>query len=357
MELSVDASELAGALKVVVRAIGTNTANPALVGVKLEAANSRLTLTCTDLSMSIERVISAKVVEDGVMVVPGKLLNSLLGKAHDGDAMIRSDENTMHIEIDSVDSVLNIIDAASFPNPEPLSGDDVELDGAALAGATSAVAHATSADQGRGVLTGVFLEASDGELTLTATDSYRLATTAQKVGGTASLSALVPPGALAVFAKLSSGTVAIKTSESELAISAGGTTVRSRLVAGTYPDWRSLLNGIGTEMVLLPADDLLEALARIAPTASSTRAVAVTIGGGQVSLVASGEYGSTTATVPIDDTEHDFSFSVNLDYLSDALRSVGVDEVTLTHGEPSKPMLLGAPDNPTRSLLMPIRTV
>jgi DNA polymerase-3 subunit beta len=100
------------------------------------------------------------------------------------------------------------------------------------------VAVAASTDESRQVLTGVFVEADDGAVQLTATDSYRLHhdEVASSVQGEAR--AIVPPR----YLKSLPGTepILIEFGVDRVRFTEGSVTVTSRIIEGAFPNYRQL---------------------------------------------------------------------------------------------------------------------
>src|SRR6185437_14835871 len=81
------------------------------------------------------------------------------------DVEIRSGSSSFH---------LRVLPAEDFPTLPSTAGEPIQIPAPALAEAIDLVARAASRDDMRPVLTGVFVTASGNEMTMVATDSYRL---------------------------------------------------------------------------------------------------------------------------------------------------------------------------------------
>jgi DNA polymerase III subunit beta len=108
----------------------------------------------------------------------------------------------------------------------------------------SQVARAASTDEARPVLTGVKLEAGDGQLTAAATDSYRLALRTVPWVEAVTGESLVPARALQEAAKAAmevGGAVSIVLEDGQVSFLLGDRRLTTRLIEGQFPNVRQLL--------------------------------------------------------------------------------------------------------------------
>ena len=80
MKVECNGNDLSEAVAKVIKAVPARSTNPVLEGIKLSAEDGTLTLTATDLELSIEHMIRATVIESGETVVPGKLFADFVKK-------------------------------------------------------------------------------------------------------------------------------------------------------------------------------------------------------------------------------------------------------------------------------------
>ena len=78
MKVECNGNDLCEAVAKVIKAVPARSTNPVLEGIKLSAEDGTLTLTATDLELSIEHMIRANVIESGDAVVPGKLFGDFV---------------------------------------------------------------------------------------------------------------------------------------------------------------------------------------------------------------------------------------------------------------------------------------
>src|SRR6185369_13647029 len=107
-----------------------------------------------------------------------RLLAEVARSLGDASVQIETREAEHDVEIQSGGSSfhLRVLSADDFPKlPEPAEQPGLSIPAAALQASIDLVARAASRDDMRPVLTGVFVVAREKEMTMVATDSYRLA--------------------------------------------------------------------------------------------------------------------------------------------------------------------------------------
>ena len=189
---------------------------------------------------------------------------------------------------------------------------------------------------------------------------------------------LVPARALAELQKLSALAVASKEegaskageegapgpsvglsiSDHEVTFIAGDVKVSTRLLDGTYPDYRQLIPDQYPNRLHVGKDSLLDALRRVRLLVrDNTTPVRLSMRGGGVDLtVVSQEVGDASETVDADFDGTDLTIAFNPTYLIDGVEAVSGDEVVLETVDATKPATVRAAEEGNfRYLLMPVR--
>ena len=149
---------------------------PVLSGLRLELVGDRLTVTGTDLDLTIQLELAVGGEGDGGVVLPARLVQRHRPLAA-APARSRSPSTTTTSRSAAVDrssACGRCRSTTTRGSPTPASS-AVTLDAAAFGEALRQVVRAASTDEARPILTGVLLTAENDGLRLVATDSYRLA--------------------------------------------------------------------------------------------------------------------------------------------------------------------------------------
>jgi DNA polymerase-3 subunit beta len=169
---------LAKGLGVVGRAVASRSTLPILSNVKLETDNDQLKLSATDLEISINCWVGAKVEEEGAITVPARLLGEFVNSLPPEriDLHLDQETQTLNLKCARFESNIKGIDALEFPPiPTAAESDDIiKLEPELLRTIISQVVFAAATDESRPIYTGVLVQFREDTLSMTATDGFRL---------------------------------------------------------------------------------------------------------------------------------------------------------------------------------------
>ena len=254
--------------------------------------------------------------------------------------------------------------AVEFPSVSMTTEISAHVPASTLAEGLRQVVRASSNDDARPLLTGVLLTAADGPVRLVATDSYRLALRdidgANGVVGEEDI--LVPARALSELQRLitpgDEGTVGVTTTPSEITFHVGSTAISTRLISGTYPDYRQLIPDSYPNTLHLGKETLIAALRRVRLLVKdNTTPVRMSMRSGGVDLkVSSQEVGEGSETVDGDYQGEDLTIAFNPAYLIEGIEAVAGDEVIIESSDATRPATIRSGEADSyRYLLMPVR--
>lgn len=249
MEIEVEQSKLAKALSVVSRvAAGARTTLPVLNNVLIRVEKKKATLTTTNLDMAVVDFLPTSSAKDGVVTVPARLLSEFVSNLPSKETVklsVKGDKVTT--SAGKYSSVINGMPADDFPE---LPGIDekkaviFKMSSTEFKSGLSEVMVASSNDMTRPALTGVYFNTFKNALYIAATDGYRLAEKKFIKKVESEVSAIVPTASLSeVLRSLSDDMdeVEIIFDESQVKFRLGEIEITSKLIDGSFPDYRRLI--------------------------------------------------------------------------------------------------------------------
>lgn len=365
MKLTTKRTELGSKLSIVSRAVSTRAATQALSGILVAAADGGVTLSATDGELGLRTDLEANVESAGSVLLPGRLLAELVRSLGDESVELELREAERDVEIRSGGSRfhLRVLAAEDFPRVPDEEGEPLKIPAKALAETVELVAPAASQDDMRPVLTGVLVTASEREMTMVATDSYRLAVKRTElespIGG--ELEANVPARALRELGRLVAGDeveeVAVTLLPNQALFRAGGVLLNTRLIDGQFPNFRQLLPESYEHDVRLPREEFLAVARRVSQLAQRNAPLRLALSSGELKVSASTpDVGDAEEAMPAAFDGEPLEIGFNPDFLKDGIDSVKGDEVMLRLISPLRPGLLQPVENEDfRYLVMPIR--
>jgi DNA polymerase-3 subunit beta len=353
---------LSDALSTAGRAATNRTGTlPVLSGVRLDVQDGELTVTGTDLELTIRLSVPVHSDRDGSAVVPARLIADIVKALPAGAVEFDLGSDELAISAGRSQFSVRPLSLGDYPAQVETDAAPVTLSSEEVGDALRQVVRAASTDDARAVLTGVLIAAEDEGLKMVATDSYRLAVrdlpqssmlgVGQKV--------LVPSRALAELQRiLSSGDeLTVRLGAREAVFEAGGTRLTTRLIEGEYPNYRNLLPSSYPNTLTVGREALLEALRRVKILAQDSTPVRLTLGGDTLQLTAiTQDVGNAHEEIDASYDGAEMTVAFNPDYLASGIDAVEGDEVTLATMDPMKPAVLrGVGHDDYLYLLMPVR--
>ena len=178
MKFSCSQSTLIKALNVVSKAVTSRTTIPILKGILINVDEEGIiTMSASDLDISIENKFEVVDYEPGEIVVQAKLFSDIIRKLPSDIIYIEENDGNLIIRCSS--SEFNIIGSPSDEFPKinlQEDGEKITFDKEVLKEMIRKTTFAASIDESRGVITGVLLEIKNGKMKMVGVDPYRIAT-------------------------------------------------------------------------------------------------------------------------------------------------------------------------------------
>lgn len=372
MKLRVERDGFADAVAWAARILPQKAALPILAGLRLEVGpDGALELSGFDYEVSAQAQLEATVAEAGSILVPGRLLAEIVRSLPPQPIDLATDGARVVLTCGSAKFTLPTLPLDEYPTLPDMPAVAGTVGSDAFAAAVAAVAIAAGRDDALPVLTGIRVEIDGEQVTLAATDRYRLAVRTLRWAPSdpaMQTTALVPARTLAEAAKsLTSGaevTLALSGNgpgEGLVGLSGAQRSTTSRLLDGEFPKYRSLLPDSFSANATVDSAALTDAVRRVALVASRTSPIRLSFSADGVSLEAGGvDEAEAQESLPAGFEGEALTIAFNATYLLDGLGSLDSDEAHLAFTGPTKPAVLtgksGAGDGTDhRYLLMPVR--
>lgn len=384
MRVSCLQENLAKGLSIVGRAVSTRSTLPVLGNILIEAKDNQLRLAATNLEISINCWIGAKVEDEGAITVPARLLtefvNSMPPEQIDMELAVRT--QTLHLLCARYDANIKGIDAADFPIiptagtddaetdeiAETLEGTSIELNSDGLRSMIDQVIFAASNDESRPILTGVEVLFTPTSLRMAATDGYRLSLRSvnldqANVGVDEEITVIVPAKSLGELARISADAngerpvqVIVTQTRNQVLFQVWGkpdeakggfhrVELVSQLIDARFPDYNAIIpKGFDTRTVVDTAS-LLNAV-RVASLFARDNANIIRLGvnpgngdkKGQVRLTAtSAEMGENVNEIDAMVEGEELEIAFDARYLIDVLNHVEQPQIVLETTQSTRP--------------------
>ncbi len=362
MKLVVNKDVLLDGLQKVQAIVATRTTLPVLYNVCLKADASRVWLTTTDLEVTVRTSLEAKIARQGATTLPAKRLFSICRElpAHEVEIDVDDKDVATVRAGSSFYKIIGISDEEFPPMPEFHGQITYTLEQSVLRAMLAATHYAASKDENRFVLTGTLLHFKGGKLSVVATDGRRMAMWEQEVDAAhdPESSYILPFKTVSELMKSlgAEGTVTIQVADKQLAFEFGSIRLITKLVDGTFPNFRQVIPTETGERVTIVREELLSALKRVALLVSDkTSSVTLNFGKDNLEIVGTAaDIGEARETVAIKYRGKDLAIAFNPDFLMDPLRNLDTAEIALDLSNELSPGVLRC-DKPFLYVIMPMR--
>ena len=257
----------------VTRAVATKTTYPVLSNVLIDADGELLKLAATNQEIGITSTIPAQVEEPGRVTVDARLLSDFVNTLPSEAVRFSMDPGRLTLKVKGVgaDAEITGIDAEEFPIlPSVDTGSfAASVDPQTLREMISHVEFAAAADDSRPVLAGVLVRLEDDRITMAAADGFRLAVREGELAAPVPerLDIIVPARALRELARIVGDRtdpieLTVTPNRAQLVVHTSETEFYSRLIDGTFPDFRQIVPREFTTTLEVGRDDFLTAVRR-----------------------------------------------------------------------------------------------
>lgn len=352
MKITVDRDELWQGIDTVIDAVASKPALPILSNILLCAGRDHLTLSATDLDLSIRTAVPAAIKESGSITVPARTFAGIAREWPASQLSIEVQDNRLLLSgrlgaAEGSEGVYTLsgIPPEEFPEmPASIEGLNVELgsqadaDGLFVGDMLNKTAFAVSRDETRPVLNGVLWAIDTEGMTMVATDGYRFARNRHLLDlksqvGEKPGEVILPPQACGYLVKMLGSQRKISRltlGGSQVLFDLGSTQVLSRVIEGPYVNYEPVIPRQNDKILTISKELFLPAVRRVSILSSThTHQVRMRIRKNQVELSAASPEvgGEAREVIPASYTQEELDVGYNANYLMEILRKIESEEV------------------------------
>jgi DNA polymerase-3 subunit beta len=372
MKFVVERDALVDAVNWVSKSISNRPITTALLGIVIDATDE-ITLSGSDLETSAKAKFKAEISQKGKVLVPGKLLAEISRSLPAKPVTFNLEGSRVLVTAGSAKFTLPTLPLVEYPTLPELPTASGSLNSDLFATAVNQVAIAAGKDDSLPTLTGVFVEINKNQITLAATDRYRLAVrelTWSAQDANIETTSLLRARTLADAAKSLIGTSQVtialapaNTNEKLVGFISEGKTMTSRVLDGSFPPFRHLLPTESTADAIIEVAPFLDSVRRVALVTDKTVPLRLNFSNNSLQLEAgTGDEAQASEKLDINYKGEDINIAFNPTFLTDGLTAINTAFVHITFTGANKPAVLtgqteagSAPITNYKYLLMPMR--
>lgn len=344
---------------------GKNLTLPVLSCLLLEAKDGELTIRATNLDLGIEYKIPVKVSTPGKIAIPGAVLNSFISNL----------TNTKNITLEVLDSgILSVKTEQSSISIKPFPADDfpslptvvhdktLTIPASDFLKGLKSVAYSASVSSVKPELSSVYVYGDEDMLVFAATDSFRLAEKRIRVKGKKLDGELLIPyknvGEIMRVLGDVNGDVEIVYTKNQIAFMFENTYLTSRVIEGTFPDYKQIIPKEGTTEATALKQDVIQAFKLLTVFSDKFNQVHIKLSptGKLFEITTRNEnVGEGTTNIPATVTGESLAVNFNHKYITDGFQSVDADSINLSFNGLNRPVVVrGVNDKSFLYIVMPM---
>ncbi len=371
MKVTIERAALLKALAHAQSVVERRNTIPILANVRLSAEGSSLSLTATDMDLSIVEQTEVAVTSPGSTTAPAHMLYDIARKLPEG-AQVELDATTKEGQL-TLRAGRSTFSLASLPVDEfPVlaqseSGHTFTVAARDLRSLIDRARFAISTEETRYYLNGIYLHPTENEgvavLRAVATDGHRLARVEIPLpdGAAGMPGVIVPRKTVAEVRKLlddASDDVQVTVSETKIRFALGPVELTSKLIDGTFPEYQRVIPQGNDKTLAVDCQSFREAVDRVATISTEkSRAVKLAINGNTVTLSASStDSGTANEELEVEYGSEAMEIGFNARYLLDIAQQIEGDTAELSLADGAAPTIIrDQADASALYVLMPMR--
>jgi len=343
---------------------GKNPSLPVLSGLYLDARDNLLLIKATNLDIGISTSIPVKVTEPGVVVAPAHTLTSFISSlSHDRNIHLSTKSQVLEIKTKATKTNIKTLPSEDFPLI-PEIGDDhtFSIPARDLIFGLRSVIYAAAVGSIKPELSSISIKHEGEFLVFAATDSFRLAEKKIRVKKVPHFKQILIPqkNALEIIKIFDRGEeeISLSIEEHQMALRSNGVYVTSRIIEGTFPDYRQIIPKESNTKAVLLKQDLINSLKTSLIFSDSFNQLTLRLSPKDKRFEIESKnatLGESTQSVEAVLEGEDININVNHRYFTDCFQSLTTDSLSLEFSGQAKPVVIkGVGDQSFLYLVMPM---
>ena len=352
------------AISKVEKITGKNMTLPILSCILIEAKGNFLILKSTNLDLGIEVRIPAKVTQDGIVAVPGNILNGFLSNLTSGNnIIIEEKDGNLYVLGANSQTTIKSYPNEDFPTiPKVKDGRIYEINAISFIKGLKSVWYSASLSNIKPELSSVYIHSKEEGLVFVATDSFRLAEKVVKFKKNNDFEQILIPfknvtDLLKIIGE-EKGEFAVNFTKNQISFEFNDIYIVSRLIDGVFPDYQQIIpKDFKTEVIVLK-QDLINTLKISNIFSDSFNQINIKVSVKEKTLelrTKNANVGENVNKLTAAVLGEDIEINFNYKYIIDCFQSIDSDSVSLSFNGLNKPLVVrGVSDKTFTYLIMPM---
>ena len=363
MKLEWSIEKLKNAISQTDRITGKNLSLPILNSILFIASGKSLKLRATNLSLGIEIEVPAKIEKEGVAAVQGSVLANIFSSIHqEKNVLLELINENLSIKTKNNDVLVKNYSHEDFPTIPIVEGESFIVSAKKIIDGIKSVYYSAAVSDIKPEISSVYIYSEGDTLNFVSTDSFRLAEKKVLIKNISDF-----PGILIPFKNIpeiirlfgdNTYDIKVSFSKNQLSLSGDDIYLTSRLIDGSFPDYRQIIPKEHTTEVIVLKADLLNALKLSNVFSDKFNQISLTINPKEKIFELrskNNDIGENKTQIDASLSGENVEVSFNFKYFIDSFQSIPQDSIILQFNGDTKPIIIrGVSDNSFTYLVMPM---
>lgn len=365
MKLSFEKDHLLSGINIVLKAVPSKTTMPILECILIDASSDEIRLTGNDMELGIETAVTGMILERGKIALDAKLFSDIIRKLSGEDSLITIEADEKYNTIISCDKAVFQIqgkDGEEFSYIPHIERDNcIKLSQFSLKEVIRQTLFSISPNDSNKMMTGELCEVKGNELRMVSLDGHRMSLRKLFLKEQYhDIKVIIPGKTLSEISKILSGDneaeVSVFFDANHVMFEFNETVVVSRLIDGEYFKISQMLTNDYETKVTVNKKDFLDAIERasILIRENDKKPIIISISEEGMQLKLNSFFGTMNTELTITKLGKDLMIGFNPKFLSDALRIIDDEEVTLYMMNPKSPCFIKDDEETYTYLILPV---
>lgn len=329
---------------------GKSLSLPILANMLIEVKNKMLILRATNLDIGIEVAIPAKTIGEGSVAIPAHIINGLLNTFGSTVKTVEISSQNGHVVISGGGITTTIKGAPTdeFPTlPVVSEGHTFSLEAKKMILGLKSVVYASSISDIKPELASIYIYPENETIVFVATDSFRLAEKKIKEKNVRDWGGILIPFKNAQeLIKVFDGMddmLDIRFNDHQIVIEKESVYVTSRIINGTFPDYKQIIPKEHTTQVIVLKEDLMNALKVSTVVANTFRQIMFSINPKEKKFIIetkNSDIGTSVVPVQASLSGEEIDISVNYKYITDVFQAISLDSLQMSFFGKGRPIII-----------------
>lgn len=367
MKFRCDQQILSKAMNTVSVAVSSRTTLPVLKGILITAENGKVSLTASDLDISINTNIDAEIEEEGSAVVMAKLFGDIVRKLPNEEVTIeKEDEERVKVNTNSSEFHVISLPVEDFPEIGKREDNDkhLSINKEIFRRMIKKTSFAASVDESKGVLTGILTEINENNMSMVALDGFRLAFTKEEMRSESEEKFIISASKMNEIGRILSDDASededinLYLGEKKAVINTGRTEIIIRLMEGEFIKYRDIIPSESKTKVYVGREIFISSIERasLLSREGKNNLIKISINDDMLTITSRSEEGNVKEEMGIEKEGNDIEIGFNSKFMIDALKEIEDEKICLYMNTSVTPCVVRPAEGSSfEYLILPVR--